>query len=182
MRHILILLLFLVPVAGKSEDFAAFKHADTLGFMRHALAPGIGDPANFRVDDCTTQRVLDDKGRAQARRIGVKLRASGVTFDEVWTSQWCRARDTAVLLDVGPVIEVPALNSHFAGRGNRATQTARMVEKIAALPPGRRILMVTHQVNIIALVGSSTASGEIIAARRVSGGQLDIIDRYLIAP
>ena len=92
--------------------------------MRHALAPGTGDPAGFALGDCSTQRNLDDRGRAQARRTGQALREAGVTFDHVWTSQWCRARDTAELLDMGEVVEKPPLNSFFAGQGDRARQTA----------------------------------------------------------
>ena len=136
-----VLVAALLPMAAEAQDYDALKSPDAVGLMRHALAPGIGDPDTFDLNDCTTQRTLDDRGRDQARRTGESLRAAGVTFDEVWTSQWCRSRNTALLLDVGPVIEVPALNSHFAGQGDRVAQTREMRELLAALPPGRRVLV-----------------------------------------
>ena len=183
MKHILAMIFaVLLPMAAAAQDYNALKQSDVVGLMRHALAPGTGDPAGFDLADCATQRTLDDRGRDQARRTGAALRAAGVTFDEVWTSQWCRARNTAKLLDVGPVIEVPALNSHFAGQGDREAQTREMRQKLSALPAGKRVLLVSHQVNISALTGGGTSSGEIIAARRDADGQLEILDRYLIAP
>lgn len=172
----------LLPLSAAAQEYQALTGSGSIGLMRHALAPGTGDPADFDLRDCATQRTLDERGRDQARRTGEALRASGVTFDEVWTSQWCRTRDTALLLDVGPVIEVPAPNSHFAGQGDREGQTREMREKLAALPEGRRVLLVTHQVNIFALTGQSTQSGEILAARREEAGQLRVIESYLIDP
>ena len=62
--------------------------------MRHALAPGTGDPADFALDDCSTQRNLSDEGRAQARMIGEAFASRGIRIDEVLTSQWCRCRET----------------------------------------------------------------------------------------
>ena len=183
MKHVFLALsLLILPSISAAEDFGALKGPGALGLMRHALAPGVGDPAGFDLADCATQRTLDDRGRDQARRTGDALRAAGITFDAVWTSQWCRARDTALLMEVGPVEEVPALNSHFAGQGDRAAQTRAVMQKLAELPEGTRVLLVTHQVNIRALTGSSTTSGEIIAARRTAAGGLEVLDSYLVAP
>src|SRR5437868_6308691 len=84
--------------------------------IRHAEAPGVGDPPGFRLGDCATQRNLSEKGRAQAGSIGDALRRRGVPVAKVLTSQWCRCRDTARLLDVGPVEDAPALNSFFDER------------------------------------------------------------------
>lgn len=183
MRHLAaILIAILLAGLVLAQDFSALKQPGVVGLMRHALAPGTGDPANFDLADCSTQRVLNDRGRDQARRTGAALRAAGVTFDEVWTSQWCRSRDTALLLEVGPVIEVPALNSHFAGQGDRDGQTREMRERLAALPEGMRVLLVTHQVNITALTDAFTTSGEIVAARRDGDGNLEVLGSSLIAP
>lgn len=183
MRHFAtILIAILLPGFVLAQDFATLKQPGVVGLMRHALAPGTGDPADFDLSDCTTQRTLSDKGRDQARRTGAALRVAGVTFDEVWTSQWCRARNTALLLEVGPVIEVPALNSHFAGQGDRDGQTREMRKRLADLAEGKRVLLVTHQVNISALTGTFTTSGEIVAARRDGDGSLAVLDSYLIAP
>jgi phosphohistidine phosphatase SixA len=147
--------------------------------MRHALAPGGGDPAGFDVDDCATQRNLDDRGRAQAEAIGAALRARGHTFDTVLTSQWCRCRDTATLMNVGPVTEEPALNSFFQDRSTRDAQTAtaRALVQNASGP----MMMVTHQVNITALTGVFPASGEIVVIRATPKG-IEVLGQIEIAP
>ncbi|MEM6421797.1 MAG: histidine phosphatase family protein, partial [Pseudomonadota bacterium] len=91
--------------------------------MRHALAPGTGDPAAFELRDCATQRNLDARGRAQAVATGQMIRDAGIRIDAVLSSQWCRCLDTARLLDLGPVIEEPALNSFFRDRARGRPQT-----------------------------------------------------------
>ena len=75
----------------------------------HAAArapPGVGDPANFRLGDCATQRNLSEEGRAQAGHLGERLRAHGIQQAEVYSSQWCRCLETAGLLELGPVAEL----------------------------------------------------------------------------
>jgi len=134
------------------------------------LAPGTGDPASFVLDDCSTQRNLDDRGRAQARAIGQALRDRGHGFDAVLTSQWCRCRETARLLDLGPVEDLPALNSFFAQRDQADPRTAAARDRIRALPATGRWIMVTHQVNIRALTGLAPRSGEIVLVRAGQGG------------
>lgn len=175
-------ILAAMPIATSAQDFSALQTPGAVGLMRHAVAPGTGDPVEFDLEDCTTQRTLDERGRAQAIATGQALREAGVSFDAVWTSQWCRARNTARLLDIGPVTEVAALNSHFAGRGNAKAQLEEMREKLSALPTGARILLVSHQVNIRALTGRSTRSGEILIATREDAGALRIIGSALIVP
>lgn len=181
MRLILVCLFLLSPVAALAAGPELLKREGVVALMRHALAPGTGDPAGFRLGDCATQRNLDARGREQARRTGEVMRAAGVDFDAVWSSAWCRARETAQLMEMGRVEERPALNSFYAGRGDRDAQTAVMRALIAELPADARLLIVTHQVNITALTGLSVGSGEIIVTRRTPDG-LDPIGRILIAP
>ena len=147
--------------------------------MRHAIAPGVGDPANFDLQDCSTQRNLDDTGRAQARAIGQAFRDRGLSFDKVLTSQWCRARDTATLLDLGPVIDAPALNSFFEDRSGRDRQTAATHDLLASTKG--RLILVTHQVNITALTGHTAGSGEVLVIRP-SGDSFQVLGTILIAP
>lgn len=131
-------------------------------FLRHALAPGTGDPAEFRLGDCATQRNLSEDGRAQARAIGAALRASGLRIAGVMTSQWCRARETAVLLDLGAVVEEPGLNSFFGNPDARQPTLDRLTATLATLPEGAEAgltVMVTHQVVITAATGQTVASG-----------------------
>ena len=84
-------------------------------FMRHALAPGFGDPENFLLSDCSTQRNLNSIGQKQAQKIGALLSSSQVQFDTVLSSYWCRCYDTARLMSLGEVVRFSGLNSFFQG-------------------------------------------------------------------
>lgn len=179
MRLILTLLFTLLPTLALANDWDALSEPGAVAIMRHALAPGGGDPANFDIADCTTQRNLDDRGRDQARAIGAALRDRGFTFDRVLTSQWCRCRDTATLLDVGPVTEAPALNSFFQDRSTSDAQTADAQGIISATEG--TLMMVTHQVNITALTGVFPSSGEIIVIRATDTG-VEVLGKIEIAP
>ncbi len=181
MRLISLILMLLLPGAVVAQDWSLLKEPGTVALMRHALAPGVGDPANFELEDCSTQRNLDDRGRAQARQIGAAMRDAGVQFDAVWTSQWCRCTETAELLDMGTPEEFPALNSHFAGQGDPDDQAAAVMARIADMPAEARLLLVTHQVNVSELAGTGTTSGEIVVARRTGTG-LEVVGRIAVAP
>ncbi|MET4128149.1 histidine phosphatase family protein [Roseovarius sp. MBR-6] len=181
MRIVLAIWMCLTAGAVAAEPNEALKAPGVVALMRHALAPGTGDPAGFVPGNCATQRNLDARGRAQAARTGAALRAAGVTFDRIWTSRWCRARDTAALMEMGTPEEMPPLDSFFAGRGDGTAQTEAALALIAALPEDTRLLIVTHQVNITALTGLGVGSGEIIVTRRGTTGLVPV-GRYLIAP
>jgi len=178
MRWVLCLFLLLAPFA-KANDWEAFSVPGATAIMRHALAPGTGDPTQLTVGDCKTQRNLDDRGRKQARAIGAALRERNIEFNTVLSSQWCRTRETADLLGLGPVTEAPALNSFFSDVSTRDRQTAETREllKIVAAPA----MIVTHQVNISALTGQSTRSGEILVIRLTDSGA-EVLGSVLIDP
>lgn len=178
MRWLLVLFL-LLPGVAHANDWAALEEPGAMAIMRHALAPGTGDPAAFEIGDCSTQRNLDDRGRAQARAIGAAFRERGIAFDRVLTSQWCRCRETADLLDLGEVSDAPALNSFFQDRSTRAKQTeeARALIAEASGP----MMLVTHQVNISALTGQFTRSGEVLVIR-LDGDDVEILGSILIEP
>jgi broad specificity phosphatase PhoE len=128
--------------------------------LRHALAPGTGDPPGFRLDDCATQRNLDATGRAQAAALGRGLARAGVTRARVYSSQWCRCLETARLLDLGAVKELPALNSFFGRPQAREENLALLRSFLAGLPPdGPPVVLVTHQFTISAFIGEGIASG-----------------------
>ena len=153
----------------------------THAIMRHALAPGTGDPSNFTLGDCSTQRNLDDRGRAQAQAIGAAIRAAGVEVDRVLTSQWCRSAETARLLGLGAVTEEPALNSFFADRSTRDAQTEATGALLAALPAEETAILVSHQVNISALTGVYPRSGEVFVLRIGDDGQIEVVGRFLVS-
>lgn len=181
MRQALVcLILLLLPAASGASDWGALDSPTAIVLMRHALAPGTGDPAGFDIDDCSTQRNLDARGRDQARGVGAALRARGIDFDAVWTSQWCRCRETAALLDVGSVTDVPPLDSFFSNRSRAGQQTHAALDLLRR-HDGGRLVLVTHQVNITALTGVFPRSGEMIVAE-LEGGDLTVTGRILIGP
>jgi phosphohistidine phosphatase SixA len=160
-------LLFFSPAAAAGDDLSALAgKTDHVILLRHARAPGTGDPANFRLGDCSTQRNLSDQGRRQAARIGARLRAAGMAETAVYSSQWCRCLETARLLAVGPVVELPALNSFFQSPGEEEKYNRELRAWIAAADLGRPVVLVTHQVNITALTGIFPAEGEILILHR----------------
>lgn len=158
------LLLGLNPhVHVAAEDVAAWqalRDGEAVLILRHALAPGVGDPDNFDIDDCNTQRNLNDVGRWQARNWGDFMERHGIREALVFTSAWCRCRDTAELMNVGSVSVMHSLNSFFGGQGDRAEQTRQTVKNVNELPFGKPIVLVSHQVNISALTDAYTRSGE----------------------
>jgi broad specificity phosphatase PhoE len=154
--------------AGALQVFAQPGH---VLLMRHANAPGVGDPSGMTLADCSTQRNLDERGRAQAEQLGQRLRAAGIKDVRVLTSQWCRCRDTARLLAVGPVVDFPPLNSFFEEPGAKAGRIAALREFLDKLPrDGRPAVLVTHQVTITALTGYFPASGEGLILKLKPGG------------
>lgn len=139
---------------------SALARPNVVVLLRHATAPGVGDPPGFDLNSCRTQRNLDASGRAQAQRLGAAWRAAGFRPSAVWASAWCRCQDTARLMDLGPVTVLPLLNSFFGDAGDRTDQTAELSRFIDRLDPrGGPYLMVTHQVNITALTGQGADSG-----------------------
>lgn len=147
--------------------------------LRHALAPGTGDPAGFRLGDCTTQRNLSAEGRDQARRIGAAFRQRNIAVVQVLSSQWCRSLDTATLMALGPVEPFEPLNSFFSDRSPAAAQTAQIRDYLRSQPNRGVIIMVTHQVNITALTGVVPGSGQAVVVtldERGNLGQVGLLD------
>jgi phosphohistidine phosphatase SixA len=144
--------------------------------MRHALAPGVGDPANFKLGDCSTQRNLSADGRQQARQLGQAFRDRKIPISRVLSSQWCRCLETAKLLDLGTVEPFPALNSFFQNPGGRDPQTRSLRKFIHENrnAPGV-ILMVTHQVNITELTGVVPRSGASVVVKADGRGQIKVL-------
>lgn len=139
--------------------------------LRHALAPGTGDPANFQLDDCSTQRNLSEAGREQARQIGQAFRDRGVAVQQVLSSQWCRCLETAELMDLGPVEPYPALNSFFRDRRTAEAQTTETKQFLLAQADSLGVMvMVTHQVNITGITGIVPRSGEAVVVQVTETG------------
>jgi phosphohistidine phosphatase SixA len=154
---------------SQTEMIAALKSGGHVLLLRHAqTVPGVGDPPNFKLTDCTTQRNLSEEGRSQAKRIGEALRTQGVAFARTMTSQWCRCKDTASLISKS-VEDFPPLNSFFDNRGDEPKQSVAVKRRTNTMPVNESWLMVTHQVNVTALTGMSPAMGEGVVVRVVGG-------------
>ena len=143
--------------------------------LRHAIAPGTGDPENFTLGDCSTQRNLSDAGREQAAAIGELFRDNGIANARLFSSQWCRCRETAALLKLGAVEELPYLNSFFQRYQHQDFQTQKMKEWLGVQRFERPLVLVTHQVNITALTGVYPSSGELVFAGRSEGGHISVL-------
>jgi phosphohistidine phosphatase SixA len=165
---------------SKGDAWRALAAGTHVAMMRHALAPGTGDPANIRIGDCSTQRNLNETGRAQARAIGDAFRANGIAEAEVFTSQWCRCRETADLLDLGAPSDLPALNSFFGNRADGPGQTEALRDWLTARVPGKPLVLVTHQVNITALTGIFPSSGEMVVFRLTADGSVEVAGTVLV--
>jgi phosphohistidine phosphatase SixA len=163
------------PALAQGEILALLRQGGLLLFMRHANAPGVGDPDNFRVEDCSTQRNLSERGRAQAMEVGARLKREGVTWASVQSSRWCRCLDTARLA-FGAAEPLDLVNSGFSdARAGRPDKTDELRRYLLAQPRERsNRIYVTHMVNIMRLLNVNTADAEIVAARR-SGDTLQLV-------
>ena len=145
--------------------------------LRHALAPGTGDPAGFRLGDCSTQRNLSAEGRRQAIAIGAQWRRERMPIDRVLTSRWCRARDTARLLAIGAVTAYPALDSSFTVSDATAARRAAEVRALIARHRGERgvLVLVGHQVNITDVTGVVPTSGQAVVVKARADGTVRVV-------
>lgn len=168
MRWLLLALMLGGPAWAQDATLQLLKQPGAVGLMRHARAPGTGDPSGFRLGDCSTQRNLDAVGREHARQMGARMRAA-VPQLHVLSSEWCRATETADLLDMGPVQALPALNSFYAESAAGPAQT-EAVRRFIADWTGDPLLLVTHQVNITALTSIYPDDGELIVLLRGAQG------------
>lgn len=177
--------LCLVP-AGTAEEvpaaarWTALRSGGHIAIMRHAEAPGTGDPAGFQLDDCSTQRNLSAAGREQARRIGQQFRDQGVQIARVLSSRWCRCLETARLLELGPVEPYPMLDSFFQQPERGPQQTADLRRFLSEVRNGPSLVLVTHQVNITALTGVFPQPGETVVIRPGGHGRFTVLGQLVV--
>lgn len=160
------------PLAVRATDDAAaarLAQGQAFALFRHAQAPGTFDPPGMTLADCSTQRNLDDEGRAQAKRLGEWFRRHGLQPAAVRSSPWCRCLDTARGA-FGRAEPWAALGSP-SGRAatERQVMLAELRRALAQPKPGRFEVWVTHQFVINDLVGEATASGAGVLLEAGSG-------------
>lgn len=161
-----------------SAAIAALVEGGSVALIRHATAPGTGDPPGFRLGDCATQRNLSEQGRRQATELGQRLASAGVKVSAARSSRWCRALDTARLAFPEITVEPdPALDSFFGDAGSRAPQTEAARALVSAWEGQAGVLaLVTHQVNITALTNIFPAEGEIVVLKP-RAGEMGLVGR-----
>ena len=160
---IFITLLLVTEAFARSELEIIKKNISAnVIFLRHALAPGVGDPENFIKEDCSTQRNLNNKGRLQARLIGNYLRSTNLKFSQILTSEWCRCIDTAKELNLGQWTTFSGLNSFFQEYEKKDQVMNKLQKKLDSLGYSDLALFVTHQVVISEQTGIVPRSGEMV--------------------
>jgi len=145
--------------------------------LRHSLAPGVGDPENFKLGDCSTQRNLSQEGRDDASEIGAWIKRQKVEIYRVESSRWCRARQSAELLDIGKVKLNKNLDSLFRESNLEShPKTLKTKEQILSHRSKSGLLvLVGHYVNIAALVGVGVDSGEGVIVKANKNGVIKVL-------
>jgi broad specificity phosphatase PhoE len=148
------------PATANDAVWALLKQGGQVLMVRHATAPGTYDPPGMKIEDCATQRNLDDTGRAEARRLGAMLKERGIPIGPVRSSRWCRCLETARLA-FGRAEPWAALDS--LRRGDEDARVKEVRAFASRQFTGANIVLVTHQFNIRAVTGlPSIESGETI--------------------
>ncbi|WP_341887952.1 histidine phosphatase family protein [Variovorax sp. YR752] len=172
--------------AGEDAE-ALLRRGGVVIAFRHALAPGTFDPPGFRVGDCSTQRNLNDEGRAQARRIGEWFAQRSLKPERVLSSPWCRCVDTATLAFGAPQVDATLGSPRGYSEATSAESLRALRRSLAAASSrsGRFEVWVTHMFVLSALVGQGSSSGEGLVLRaRTTGaakGEIEVLARLAIA-
>lgn len=177
-RVFLFVIFLFAPLSASADEtlWSKLYEPGHFAIMRHTTAPGTGDPDNFKIGDCSTQRNLNEVGAREARAIGKAIKAGGIKSARVYSSQWCRCLDTASQLNLGPVTELPALNSFYQRYDTKMVNMRGLRRFIDANDDSTEpIILVTHQVTISALTGQFTRQGETIIFRHIGGGEVEVV-------
>lgn len=170
----LLSLLWCVPLMA-SELSEKLQSADYLLLMRHAYAPGVGDPPQFQLGDCQTQRNLNSQGRLQAQSVGKWLKKQGLTQVQVYSSPWCRCLETAQLLNFSKIHTHPALSSFFNEmykEKQRKIELEKLMAEKIKIKQKNVLILVTHHVNILALTGQNVDSADLVLVKLDINGKV----------
>lgn len=179
------LLLSLLGALASNQAFANLAQDLSDGrhvlLMRHADAPGFGDPKGYQLNQCSTQRNLGEAGIKQSQIIGQWLKSQGISNARVFSSPWCRCLDTAKLLNLGPVTTAPELGSFFDDMSLEKEQTRNLEKLIKAqlsLKVKTPIIMVTHHVNIQAFTDKVVSVGDMVVVKVDQNGRYVSYQHY----
>jgi phosphohistidine phosphatase SixA len=181
----IILIIFLILTNGIKADTETqvlknLKNGGNLIFIRHAYAPGGGDPDNFDLNDCSTQRNLSETGREQAKKIGKFFHKNQIPIDKVISSEWCRCKETAKIAFEDYTTK-SFLNSFYSSKfaKNKDKQVKALKEYVKNYKNNNNenLVLVTHYVLISEILNYGSSSGEIV----VSDKNFNIIDTQEIS-
>ncbi len=155
---------FIFQTLHSETNWETLQEGNKIILIRHALAPGGGDPPGFKIDDCKTQRNLNEIGINQSKKIGKLFRVKNIPVDQVLSSQWCRCKDTAKYA-FSNFKEFPALNSTFQSQFNK--NETKQIKEIKNFVEnwdgdGKNLILITHYSIITAISNAVPASGEVI--------------------
>ena len=168
-------IIFSTPIHSQEKLINLLKDGNKLIFIRHAYAPGTGDPTNFKLNDCSTQRNLNDEGIIQSKKIGQFFSRNKIQVDKVLSSEWCRCKDTAKFA-FNKYSTFDALNSFYDPKfeNNKDKQINDLKNYINNWNSKKNLVLITHYVVIYDVLKVGANSGEIIIADK----EFNIIARY----
>ncbi|MFK7866345.1 MAG: histidine phosphatase family protein [Alphaproteobacteria bacterium] len=186
MKFSRIILIMIAMIIGHGETASAQSMNDLLNMpnthviLRHAFAPGTGDPVDFKLGDCSTQRNLNASGQVQAIAIGELIKNRQLKIDRVYSSEWCRASDTAQLFKLGSdrVYTMQPLNSLWEkSEATKSLYKNNFIEELSQVKPDETLMLVTHYANILAFTGLAVGSGVGVVIQ-VSDGRIEVLDKF----
>ena len=162
---VLFFFVFLNSAFSNEKLISSLKEGGKLIFIRHAHAPGNGDPKNFNLKDCSSQRNLNQEGINQSKKIGLFFTQNKIQIDKILSSEWCRCKDTAKYA-FNNYKTFDALNSFYDARfaKNKTKQIKDLKKYISSWNSKKNLVLVTHFVVISETLGVGSASGEIIVS------------------
>lgn len=159
-------LLFLNSISLTYSQTNLFNAQNTISanvvFLRHALAPGFGDPDNFVLGDCKSQRNINKEGKNQARSLGEYFKKNKIKFSGIFSSEWCRCIDTIREMDIGDFETFSGLNSFFQSFAKKSDVLKKLELKLLEQKKDTLVLLITHQVVISQITGISPKSGGVV--------------------
>ena len=158
------LLTFSLKLQANENNWKPAQEGDKIIMIRHALAPGTGDPNGFKINDCSTQRNLDEIGISQSKKIGKLFKEKKIKIDQVLSSQWCRCKDTARYAFKN-FREFSPLNSTFSPPFDKNEK--KQIKELKNFAKqwdggGGNLILVTHYVVILAMTGKALSSGDLV--------------------
>ena len=164
---ILLFISFTTPIKADLDKnlMNQLEDGGKLIFIRHAYAPGSGDPNNFNLNDCFTQRNLSDDGRNQAKNIGEFFKKNKIKIDKVLSSEWCRCKETAKIA-FKDFSTISFLNSFYSSKyaKNKDKQVKALNEYAKKFKSNKNLILITHYVLISEVLNYGPSSGEIVVS------------------